>query len=221
LQYRLTSQTQLAGTLTQQEFTGPDAAALLLQFSQQLASTQAAQYAVNVQASAVSDGSVQLTLDGIASLTDLVSVQKVFSSMLTVRQQQLVEFRPGQAIIRLTLAASEPDFYRALTLEKQLQPVLSSEPAGSHGAMNSAEVAPNGEPVTQNPTSASSETVPDADLAVVPAISAAEQALEAALSAEGVPATEIPAGTATATLPVVTAEVMVPLGHRHFRFVHP
>jgi len=221
LQYKLTSQTLVDGALVQQELTGPDAAALLLQFSQQLASTQAKQYAVNVQASAVSDGIVQLTLDGIGSLTDLVSVQKVFSSMLTVRQQQLVEFRPGQAIIRLTLAASEPDFYRALTLEKQLQPVLSSEPAGSNDAMNSAEVSLNGEPVTQNPTSANSETVPDADPAVVPAISAAEQALEAALSSEGVPAAEISAGGAAATLPVVTAEVMVPLGHRHFRFVHP
>lgn len=197
LQYKLTSQTQVDGALAQQELTGPDAAALLLQFSQQLASAQAAQYAVNVQASAVSDGIVQLTLDGIGSLTDLVSVQKVFSSMLTIRQQQLVEFRPGQAMIRLTLAASEPDFYRALTLEKQLQPVLSSEPATSP------------------------ETVPETEPKVVPAISAAEQALEAALSAENIPSAEMTASTATAALPVVTAEIIVPPGHRHFRFVRP
>mgnify|MGYP006190663691 CR=1 FL=1 len=192
-----------------------------LQFSQQLANAQAAQFAVNVQASAVSDGIVQLTLDGIGSLTDLVAVQKVFGTMLTVRQQQLVEFLPGQATIRLTLAASEADFYRALTLVKQLQPVfpnapVSMDPTADPAAIN-AEVATNGQAVTQDQSSGDPATAQEA----TPAISAAEQALEAALSSDGAPATDVPEQSAAVTLPVIQAEVIVPLGHRHFRFVRP
>lgn len=221
LLYRLTSQTMIDGALQQQDSTGPDAATLLLQFSQQLANAQAAQFAVNVQASAVSDGIVQLTLDGIGSLTELVAVQKVFGTMLTVRQQQLVEFRPGQATIRLTLAASEADFYRALTLVKQLQPVfpnesVSMDPTADPVAVN-AEVATNGQTVTQDPLSGDPATVQEA----TPAISAAELALEAALSADGAPATDVPVQSAASTLPVIQAEVTVPPGHRHFRFVRP
>ena len=81
LLYRLTCQTQVDAVIQQFEFSGTDAAALLLQFSQQLAAAQAAQYAVNVQAGAVTDGIVLLSLDAISGLTDLVSVQKIFNSM--------------------------------------------------------------------------------------------------------------------------------------------
>lgn len=222
LQYRLTSQTLVDGAVVQQELTGPDATALLLQFSQQLAAAQAAQYAVNVQASAIADGAVQLSLDGIGSLTDLVMVQQVFSSMLTVRQQQLVEFRPGQATIRLTLAASEADFYRALTLVKQLQPVFSTEPVAADTAFTNpdaamADVATTAEAATQLASSGDPAPAPQE----APAISAAEQALEAALSADGTPAIDTAQQTATATLPAVSAEMIVPLGHTHFRFVRP
>ncbi len=205
LLYRLTCQTLVESAVQQQEFSGADAAALLLQFSQQLAAAQATQYAVNVQAGTVSDGTVQLTLDGIAGLTDLVSVQKIFSSMLTVRQQQLVEFLPGQATIRLTLATSEMDFYRALALEKELQPVISTDPS-------TVEPSTSDQPASQTGTNPTD----------TPAISAAEQALEAALSADGVGTTDPSAEPAQPVLPVVVpAAVVVAPGHTHFRFVRP
>lgn len=203
LQYRLTIQTVVDAALQQQEFSGADAAALLLQFSQQLAAAQAAKYAVNVQVSAVADGSVQLTLDGIAGLTDLVEVQKVFSSMLTVRQQQLVEFKPGTATIRLTFAASELDFYQALALEKKLQPVIASD-------------------LTAPQSLATETTATDGQLAE-PALSAAEQALEAALSSEttGDSADTATDPAQTALQLPVPVEVQIPIGHTHFRFVRP
>lgn len=214
LQYRLTYQTLVDAAVQQQEFTGADAAALLLQFSQQLAAAQAAQYAVNVQASAVTDGSVQLTLDGIAGLTDLVSVQKVFSSMLTVRQQQLVEFLPGQATIRLTLAASELDFYRALALEKQLLPVIANEPSMPDPL--SEQQTDIGHPEAANLAIDQTQT----DSNPLPAISEAEQALEAALGAEPAVVQEQGTDLVQAVLPA-PATVVVPPGHRHFRFVRP
>jgi len=209
LQYRLTIQTMVDAALQQQEFSGADATALLLQFSQQLAAAQAAKYAVNVQANAVADGSVQLTLDGIAGLTDLVEVQKIFSSMLTVRQQQLVEFKPGTATIRLTFAASELDFYQALALEKKLQPVIVTD-------------------ATTPPTITAETTAADGQLAE-PALSAAEQALEAALSSEAALNSAVTGNTAematdpsqTALQRPVLAEVQIPAGHTHFRFVRP
>jgi hypothetical protein len=212
LQYRLIYQTLVDAAVQQQEFTGADATALLLQFSQQLAATQAAQYAVNVQASAVTDGTVQLTLDGITGLTDLVLVQKIFSSMLTVRQQQLVEFSPGQATIRVTLAASELDFYRALALEKQLQAVIANEPS-MPDPLTSQQTAIE-QPEVDN--SAIDQT--QANSNQIPAISEAEQALEAALGAEPATTTEQTTDLSQAILPV-PAPVVVPAGHRHFRFV--
>jgi hypothetical protein len=212
LQYRLIYQTLVDAAVQQQEFTGADATALLLQFSQQLAAAQAAQYAVNVQASAVTDGSVQLTLDGITGLTDLVLVQKIFSSMLTVRQQQLVEFSPGQATIRVTLAASEMDFYRALALEKQLQAVIANEPS-MPDPLTSQQTAIE-QPEVDN--SAIDQT--QANSNQNPAISEAEQALEAALGAEPVTTTEQATDVSQAVLPAPTP-VVVPAGHRHFRFV--
>ncbi|OBP15240.1 hypothetical protein A5320_07625 [Rheinheimera sp. SA_1] len=213
LQFRLTLQTMVDAAIQQQELSGPDATALLLQFSQQLAAAQAAKYAVNVQASAVSDGAVQLTLDGIEGLTDLVAVQKVFSSMLTVRQQQLVEFKPGTATIRLTFAASELDFYQALALEKKLQPVIKADgtvidPANmDQPSVDQAAIAQNAtQPSVDNP----------------PAISAAEQALEAALSTDSASTTEMPQAAAQTETPVaVPVEVQIPAGHTHFRFVRP
>jgi hypothetical protein len=212
LQYRLIYQTLVDAAVQQQEFTGADATALLLQFSQQLAAAHAAQYAVNVQASAVTDGSVQLTLDGITGLTDLVLVQKIFSSMLTVRQQQLVEFSPGQATIRVTLAASELDFYRALALEKQLQAVIANEPS-MPDPLTSQQTAIE-QPEVDN--SAIDQT--QANSNQIPAISEAEQALEAALGAEPATTPEQATDLSQAVLPVPTP-VVVPPGHRHFRFV--
>lgn len=221
LQYRLTSQYWLDGMLQSQEFTGPEVSAVLLQFSQQLAATQAAQYAVNVQTSAVSDASIVFTLDGVESLTDVVTVQKLFSSMLSVRQQQLEAFQPGTAQIRLTLAASAQDFYRALALEKQLQPVMNPQPdtalssetnlTTTEPQSGATDVGIPTDAVTLKPESTQEATLSDAELA-----------LEAALS-DG-PAAQV-SDDATAesigTQGVPPAEVVIPVGHSHFRFIRP
>jgi len=218
LQYRLTSQTLVDGALVQTELSAADTAILLLQFSQQLAAAQAAQYAVNVQSTAVVEGVVQLTLDGINGLTDLVSVQKMFSSMLTVRQQQLVEFLPGQATIRLTLAASELDFYRALALEKQVQPVINPEPTALDPEANvditPGEIADGAERVETE-----SLAQPQSEPNEISEISAAEQALEAALGVE--PAAQSTQRVDPIAAALVAPAVVVAPGHTHFRFIRP
>ncbi len=206
LQFRLTSQSMLDGTVQQQEFVGSDASNLLLQFSQQLAAAQAAQYAVNVQTTAATGDSVVFTVTGVHHLTDVVAVQKIFSSMLTVRQQQLVGFVSGQATIRLTLAAAEADFYRALALEKQLQAVAATEQSSPQA---SANVAAHNQ-LSDNTTSSNGT--------MAPTISAAEQALDEALS-DGLMSTQgaveaVPTPAGTSTLQVLP-------GQTHFRFVRP
>lgn len=218
LQYRLTSQTWLDGVMQTQEFVGAEISALLLQFSQQLAASQAAQYAVNVQAGAVNDRVLQFKLDGIDSLTDLVSVQKLFGAMLTVRQQQLVAFEPGQATLQLTLASTEQDFYRALALEKQLQPQFDTEKLMAQGGTMSDLTNLNDQSSTQQPSANEAMNHQEA----APAISDAEQALEAALSSERDETSELPAVAASNVLLVAPpANVVIPLGHAHFRFVRP
>lgn len=221
LQYRLTSQTWLDGVLQTQEFAGTDITALLLQFSQQLAAAQAAQYAVNVQASASTDHVLQLKFDGIESLTDLVSVQKLFSAMLTVRQQQLVAFQPGQATIQLTLASTEQDFYRALALEKQLQPQFDSETLMVEGVTASDSTNLNDQSSTPQPVANDTMNNP-VPSQTAPAIADAEQALEAALSSdvdETTQDTEV--ATSNVSQAAIPASVVTPLGHAHFRFVRP
>ena len=226
LQYRLTSQTLVDGTLQNQEFIGPDVATVLLQFSQQLAAEQAAKYAVNVQAGTAADGTLQLTLEGISSLTDLVSAQKLFSSMLTVRQQQLEEFQPGIAKIRLTLAASEQDFYRALALEKQLQPVLTTTSDAAVAEDNFSTTPDATSASDENALSANASTEPQTTAEPRPEISEAEQALEAALSGDNVQTTDVPADVAAEVAPSVvpnmpSSSIVIPTGHTHFRFVRP
>ncbi len=172
LQYRLIRQQQQDGQLQQQEFTAADIPSLMAQFSAALASELSAQYAVNLhqQNTVTAEGQLQLTIAGVTSLTDLVQVQKIFASMLTVRQHQLVSFSQQQAVIALQLTATEADFYRALALEKKLQPEQAP-----------AAIQPNNEAL-QRPA-----TEPGADEAAnnsASTLTAAEQAMEQALGAE-------------------------------------
>ncbi|MBU2278209.1 MAG: DUF2066 domain-containing protein [Gammaproteobacteria bacterium] len=216
LLFRLTSQSIVDGTVQQEEFNGADAENLLLQFSQKLATAQAAKYAVNVQTSAVVGDSLVFTLDGINNLADVVSVQKIFSSMLTVREQQLVGFQSGQAMIRLTLAATELDFYRALALEKQLQPVFDVEPQSAQG-LAEGELG-NNNALNQVATEQTSNNT-----SVTPEISAAEQALEAALN-DGVVHSkpETVADEVEEAPPIFApASPAIAPGHTHFKFVRP
>lgn len=177
LQYRLIRQQQLNGQLQQQDFTAADIPSLMAQFSAALASELSAQYAVNLhqQHAVATEGQLQLTIAGLTSLTDLVQVQKIFSSMLTVRQHQLVSFKQDQAVIALQLTATETDFYRALALEKKLQP--EQVPSTTDSKNNAPQT-----PVTETGTNEAAVDKTAENSAT--ALTAAEQAMEQALGVE-------------------------------------
>jgi hypothetical protein len=182
LQYRLVRQQQLNGQLQQQEFTATDMPSLMAQFSAALASELSAQYAVNLhqQNTVAAEGQLQLTIAGLTSLTDLVQVQKIFTSMLTVRQHQLVSFSQEQAVIALQLTATEADFYRALALEKKLQP--EQAPSATAQDNNAPQMT-----AAEGGAAESGTTEPGADEATdkaASALTAAEQAMEQALGTE-------------------------------------
>jgi uncharacterized protein len=182
LQYRLIRQQQLDGQLQQQEFSAADLPSLMAQFSAALASELSAQYAVNInqQAAVTTEGQLQLTIAGLTSLTDVVQVQKIFSSMLTVRQHQLVSFSQEQAVIALQLTATEADFYRALALEKKLQPEQAPAATGTP--------ADDTQTTVSEPEGTDSGTIePKVDATtdnVDSGLTAAEQAMEQALGTE-------------------------------------
>lgn len=192
LQYRLIRQQQLNGQLLPQEFTAADMPELMAQFAKVLAGELSAQYAINLhQQTAVEDqGQLQLHIAGISSLTDLVQVQKIFASMLTVRQHQLVSFSQDQAVLTLQLTATAADFYRALALEKKLQP--EQAPAADTGSANLSGLTSDTAVAQETEATAASDTDASAGL------TAAERAMEQALGAEE------PAGTPTE--PAVTEQ---------------
>ncbi len=123
VQFRLTWQQLVDGAVQSKELLNADAMLLAQQFCAELAATQAARYAVRISADNATVGSsLQLTFDGIRSLSDLVALRQLFSSMLTVRDHQLTQYQSGQAVLQLQLAASTDEFYRALSLVKELTP---------------------------------------------------------------------------------------------------
>ncbi len=208
LQYRLTRQQQINGELVLQDFTAASMPELMAQFAKTLAGELSAQYAVNLNQTQTTgaDATLQLTISGLQSLTDLVQLQKIFSSMLTVRQHQLVSFGQQQAVITLQLTASSDDFYRALALEKQLQP---EQPADA-GAANTESAATD---IAAATSAAESSGTTDSG------ISAAELAMEQALlqqdGAAAVPSTD-------ATLPVQNnSGTTLALKSSHYRYIKP
>lgn len=209
LQYRLTRQQQQNGELVLQEFTAATMPELMAQFAKTLAAELSAQYAINLHqtSSAGGEAGLQLTISGLQSLTDLVQLQKIFSSMLTVRQHQLVSFSQQQAVIALQLTATADDFYRALALEKQLQP---EQPAESSATEPSVTDTPDAEAAVPAGTESSDNT--DSG------ISAAELAMEQALQ-QGVAAAEAPTDT---TLPQQdnSGTTLAPKSS-HYRYIKP
>lgn len=125
---KLIRQQWVADAVVQQEYQAADWQTVVQQLAQAVAAEQASQYAVKVTQTDVGAlQQLQLTIEGVTSLTDLVALQKIFSSMLTVRQITVQQYMAPQVVIQLDLAATVPDFYRALALESQLKPILSAE----------------------------------------------------------------------------------------------
>lgn len=123
VQFRLTWQQLVDGAVQSNELLNADAMLLAQQFCAELAAAQAARYAVRISTDGdAASGNLQLTFDGVGSLSDLVALRQLFSSMLTVRDHQLTQYQAGQAVLQLQLAASTDEFYRALSLVKELTP---------------------------------------------------------------------------------------------------
>lgn len=190
--FRLTWQQQVDGALQSKELLNADAMVLAQQFCAELAAAQSARYAVRISAGGDSTVSaLQLTFDGINSLTDLHALRQLFSGMLTVREHTLVQYSAGQAILQLQLSASTDEFYRALSLIRELTPqaepvtAQSADPAGL--PVSQAELAPAS--ALAGGTTASEATTEVTD---------AEAAMEAALAGEHNLTTSAPEGAPNA-----------------------
>ncbi len=178
VQFRLTWQQLQDGAVQNNELINADAMVLAQQFCSALAKAQATRYAVRIAAPGASAGSnsLQLTFDGVGSLTDLARLRQLFDAMLTVREHSLVQYSAGQAVLNLQLSASNEEFYRALSLVRELTP----------------------QPDTAAPD-ASVEQVAVAGTAAEPVISDAEAAMEAALGDGTAPVNDSAVVTTDAT----------------------
>lgn len=191
VQFRLTWQQLVDGAVQSKELLNADAMALAQQFCAELAAAQASRYAVRISASGdAATGSLQLTFDGVSTLSDLVALRQLFSSMLTVRDHQLTQYQAGQAVLQLQLAASSDEFYRALSLVKELTPqpeavapenVTSEAVTADTVAVQPAEVAPAMENPAASPVQSTGELT-DAEAAMEAALAGGQS--EPAVAAE-------------------------------------
>lgn len=120
--FRLTAQYWLDGQMQSREYTNLDARQLAIEFCRQLAAELAAKYALSVNPSQTGESTLTLTIGSVKSLKDLVALQQIFGSLLSVKSYSLQEFQQGTAVFALELAATEDAFYRNISLVKQLQP---------------------------------------------------------------------------------------------------
>lgn len=188
VQFRLTWQQLVDGTVQSKEFINADAMALAQQFCAEMAAAQAARYAVRVSTAAdPAVGNLQLTFAGVNNLTDLAALRRLFNSMLTVREHHLVQYSAGEAVLELQLSASNEEFYRALSLIRELTP--QAEPVAADAG--TLPIAEQSTPVTQNNSMA--VDAPN----TIPEVTDAEAAMEAALAAEHSDTTVNPAVPAT------------------------
>lgn len=172
VQFRLTWQQLVDGTVQSKELLNADAMLLAQQFCAELAAAQASRYAVRISAdSATAGNSLQLTFDGVSSLSDLVALRQLFNSMLTVRDHQLTQYQAGQAVLQLQLAASTDEFYRALSLVKELTPQPDTSMPDNSPAEPTEATTAAGQPATS-------------PLANAGELTDAEAAMEAALTVE-------------------------------------
>lgn len=123
LLYRLTYQVQQGAEIVTKELTHVDAMQLAAQFCADLAAQQVAQYAVNLTGDAMGQSQLTLTVENVAGLSDVAALQQLFGSMLTVKSVQVVQYQVGSAQLAIELTATPTDFYRAVSLVKQLQPL--------------------------------------------------------------------------------------------------
>lgn len=123
LLFRLTYQVQQGSEIITKELTHVDAMQLAAQFCAELAAQQVAQYAINPTNDSAGQSLLQLTIENVTGLGDVAALQQIVSSMLTVKNVQLLQYQQGSVQLGIELNASAHDFYRAVSLVKQLQPL--------------------------------------------------------------------------------------------------
>jgi len=162
--FRLTAQQWRNGQMESREYLNLDARQLAIEFCRQLAADLASQYAVKIADQHNTSSALTLTVDAVTNLTDLVKVQQIFASMLTVKTQHLKEFQQGRAVFTLELAASEDDFYRNISLvselraESPLLPAQSAEQLATEAQIEAQLAADSIDPVLATPTGAAGAT---------------------------------------------------------------
>lgn len=218
VQFRLTWQQQINGELQSKELLNADAMKLASQFCAELAASQAARYAVRTTATGQA-GALVLTFDGVSSLTDLVALRRLMASQLTVREHQLEQYSAGQAVLHLQLASSAEEFYRALSLVRELTPVadtlaITPESTVSTGSSQSdtpglqpAVTAADAVPAT-GAVLADAEAAMEAVLAEPPAQATAGQLTQPSVTAEGNSLSGNPLPSSQSTVPVMTTRYL-------------
>lgn len=228
LLYRLTYQVQQGSDIVSKEMQHADAMVLAAQFCAELASQQASQYAVNLNVTTTDAGYLELVIDQVQSLSDVTALQKIMGSMLTVKNVQLTEFQPGTAKLKIELSSSSADFYRAISLVKQLQPLEPLQAAPTAVTASLATAATNTMPestagasveavnqtVAETTTDAISDVTPDAQQ---------QQALQDELQSELAGSSSVtpekqPLDGATPTVAPVPATGTQIVETNHYRF---
>lgn len=151
LLFRLTYQVQQGAEIVTKELTNVDAMQLAAQFCAELAAQQVAQYAVNLTSLDSGPAQLKLTVENVASVSDVAALQQVLNSMLTVKNVQVVQYQLGTVQLVVELASAPADFYRAVSLIKQLQPLepIAETPAADITAV--PEVAADGQAIVADP----------------------------------------------------------------------
>ncbi len=185
VQFRLTWQQQVNGEVQSKELLSADAMKLASQFCAELAASQAARYAVRTTTTGQT-GELVLTFDGVSSLTDLVALRRLIAGQLTVREHHLTQYSASQAVLTLQLASSAEEFYRALSLVRELSPVTESG-SGAQNALPETGAASD-QTLHQGEQSQATGT---ADVAAQAGVADAEAAMEAALGAQPEPSTAL------------------------------
>ncbi|MDX3773719.1 DUF2066 domain-containing protein [Chromatiaceae bacterium AAb-1] len=118
--YRLNWQRQLNGRTLRHDVTAENEHALMEQFSAQLAATLAQQFAVMFSAETAS-GKALLDVEGIADLTDLVSVQQALQQVSGVNNVTITAFSGKSTRFMLDISMADAELLKALQFERRLR----------------------------------------------------------------------------------------------------
>ncbi len=227
--FRLSWQQWRDGALQSRELQNADAVKLAEAFTAELAAEQFSRYAVRLAPDVNTE--LVLTVNALSSWTDVVKTQQLFGSLLTVQQSNLQQFGAGQAVFKLRLAASEDEFYRSVSLVRELVPVTEQAlPANAAAGAEPAPAAATDAVGVSTPTNDNASQMPAAEPVANPQATdenaQTEALLEEALAESGaanttqsapVASTEQSATGQTPLTSVPTAPVLVKASHYRYQ----